>query len=119
MALATNVLKWKKFKWTDQKAFKIVKKKLTSAPILTLPNIAKVFELEYDASGIWTEAMLTQQGKPIVYFNEKLSDAARKFSTYNKEFYAIIRAWEHSRHCFIGSEFILHFNHEARKFIQD
>ena len=62
--------------------------------------------------------MLTQEGRHIAYFSEKLSDARRKFSTYDKEFYAIIRVLEHWRHYLIGGEFILHLDYEALKFIQ-
>jgi len=63
-------------------------------------------------------AVLIQEGKPLAYFSEKLSDARRKYSTYDKEFFAIIRALEHWTHYLIASEFILHSDHEALKYIQ-
>jgi len=50
--------------------------------------------------------------------SEKLSDARRKYSTYDKEFFAIIRALEHWTHYLIAKEFILHSDHEALKYIQ-
>jgi len=51
-------------------------------------------------------------------FSEKLCDARRKYSTYDKEFYAIIRSLEHWSHYLVANEFILHSNHEALKYIQ-
>jgi hypothetical protein len=35
-------------------------------------------------------AVLSQEDKPIVYFREKLNEAKLKYSTYDKEFYAVI-----------------------------
>nr|GEU30176.1 retrotransposon protein, putative, Ty3-gypsy subclass [Tanacetum cinerariifolium] len=63
-------------------------------------------------------AVLSQMNRPIAYFSEKLNDAKRRYSTYDKEFYAIIRALDHWQHYLISKEFILHFDHEALKYIQ-
>jgi len=120
MTLITKVLKGKKFEWTDQaqKAFESIKDKLSSTPILALPHFTQAFEVECDACGVGIRAIFTQQVRPVAYFSEKLSDAMRKYSTYDKEFYTIIMALEHWRHCLISWEFILRFDHEALKFIQ-
>ena len=74
--------------------------------------------MECDAFGVGIRVLLTQEGRPVAYFSEKLSDARNKYSTYDKEFYAIIRALEHWKHYLIDGEFILHSDHEALKFIQ-
>jgi hypothetical protein len=66
-------------------AFNTLKDKLTHAPLLQLPDFTKVFELECDASGIGLGVVLLQEGKPVVYFSEKLSGASLKYSTYDKE----------------------------------
>ena len=116
----TEVLKGTKFVWTSQaqKSFEELKEKLTQELVLTLPSFDKVFEVECDASGVGIGAVLSQEGKPIAYFSEKLSDSRRRYSTYDKEFFAIIRALEHWTHYLIANEFILHSDHEALKYIQ-
>jgi len=47
-----------------------------------------------------------------------LNDAKWKYTTYDKEFYAIMGALEHWRRYLVGGEFILHSDHEALKFIK-
>jgi len=120
MAPMTEVIKGTSFKWTPkaQAAFEEVKRRLTQAPVLALPCFEKVFEVECDASGVGIGGVLTQEGKPLAFFSEKLCDSRRKYSTYDKEFYAIVRCLEHWSHYLVASEFILHSDHEALKYIQ-
>ena len=40
--------------------------------------------------GLGIGAVLMQEGRPVVYFSEKLSGAALNYPTYDKEIYALI-----------------------------
>nr|GEY53937.1 putative mitochondrial protein [Tanacetum cinerariifolium] len=115
-----EVTKYKHFEWNPQAqiAFEELKRQLASTPVLALPCFTDVFEDECDASGVGIGGVLSQSGHPITYFSEKLNDAKRRYTTYDKEFYAIIRALDHWQHYLISKEFILHSDHEALKYIQ-
>jgi len=120
VAPMTEVLKGKSFEWNDKanSAFEEIKARLCQASVLALPNFDKVFEVECDAFGVGIGDVLSQEKWPLAYFIEKLNEAKRKYSTYDKEFYAIVRALDHWRHYLLGVEFILYSDHEAFKFIQ-
>ncbi|KAK0572561.1 hypothetical protein LWI29_033492 [Acer saccharum] len=108
------------FKWGNEqeKAFNLIKEKLTNAPLLVLPNFAKAFEIECDASGIGIGAVLMQEGRPIAYFSEKISGAALNYPTYDKEMYALIRALETWQHYLWPKEFVIHTDHESLKHLK-
>ncbi|GLU23899.1 hypothetical protein SLE2022_398740 [Rubroshorea leprosula] len=117
VAPLTDSLKGDKFSWSGkaQQSFEELKRKLTETPVLALPNFDLMFEVDCDASNVGIGAVLSQEGRPIAFFSEKLNDTKLRYSTYDKEFYAIVRALEHWSHYLLSKEFILHSDHEALK----
>ncbi|KAH9658278.1 hypothetical protein KPL70_023423 [Citrus sinensis] len=108
------------FKWASEqkRVFNLIKEKLVSAPLLALPDFAKTFEIECDASCICIGAVLMQEGRLIAYFSEKLSGAALNYPTYDKEMYALVRALETWQHYLLPKEFVIHTDHASLKHLK-
>ena len=83
---------------------------------MSLPNFNKIFQVECDESGNAIGAILSQEGKPISFFSEKLNDAKMKYYVYDQEFYAIVQALKKWRHYLIPKEFVLYTNHKALQY---
>jgi hypothetical protein len=108
------------FNWGEEQenAFSLLKSKLISAPLLSLPYFNKAFEIECDASGIGIGAVLTQEKRPIAYFSEKLNGATLNYPTYDKELYAVVRALETWQHYLWPREFVIQTDHQSLKHLK-
>jgi hypothetical protein len=115
----TECLKGREFQRSHEVeiSFQLVKQKMIEAPVLTLPNFEKVFEVNCDAFGVGIGGVLSQEGHPIAFSSEKLSRSKKNYSTYDLEFYAIVQSLKHWPHYLVHKKFILITDHEALKYI--
>ena len=63
-----------KFKWTEEceASFQELKKRLTTAPVLILPDIRKDFQVYCDASRLGLGGVLMQDGRVVSYASGQL-----------------------------------------------
>ncbi|GFW81583.1 retrovirus-related Pol polyprotein from transposon 297 [Trichonephila clavipes] len=81
-----------KFNWSTeaQDAFNKVKRALTEAPVLQLPNFQEQFNLFTDASGVGIGAVLNQNPGPITLASRTLNKAERNYTVTERECLAVI-----------------------------
>ena len=104
LPLTTLTHKGQQFIWTAEceMAFQHLKEALTNPPLLAYPDFDKEFILSTDASLEAVGAILSQiqNGKErvISYFSQTLTTSQKKWSTYDREFWAIVSSVRHFRH---------------------
>ena len=107
-----------KFIWTSEhdRAFETLKSKLVSAPVLAHPDLSQPYKLSTDASLHAVGAVLTQDtpdGERVIqYLSKKLSEGQKKWSTIEREAYAIVFAINKLRHYLLGSKFTVFTDHK-------
>ncbi|GJX32824.1 putative reverse transcriptase domain-containing protein [Tanacetum coccineum] len=82
----------------EEEAFQMLKQKLCSAPILTLPDETEDFVVHCDASLIGYKAVLMQREKVIVYASRQLKTHEENYMTHDLELGAVVfalRLWRH------------------------
>ena len=88
-------------------SFELIKAILSSYPVLIAPDFEKPFSLVVDASDVAVGSMLSQkdvQGieHPVAYFSKKLDEHQRRYSTIDKEAFALLLALKHFE-VYVGS----------------
>ena len=83
-----------KFNWTSdcEAAFQQLKILLTTAPILTQPDVAKPFDVYCDASGTGLGCVLMQEGKVIAYASRQWRKHEEHYATHDLELAAVVHA---------------------------
>ena len=102
------------FKWTptQQQDFEQIKNNICTTPVFVLPNLHQPFEIETDASDYVLGAVITQLGHPVAFHSETFNDTVRRYSTYEKELYAIVQALKQWRHYILGKETVILIDHK-------
>ena len=108
-----------KFEWNDlcEKAFQELKMRLTSAPILIVPNRGRGYTVYYDAAKYGQGCVLMQSGRVVAYGSRQLKNHEQSYPKHNMELAAIVFALKIWRHYLYGEQFKVFSDHKSLKYI--
>eukprot|EP00253_Pinus_taeda_P021418 PITA_21418 len=80
------------FQWRgkQQKAFDTLKERISTTPVLALPDLQHPFGIETDASEYAMGTVLMQHRKAICFHSETFTSIVVNYPTYDKELYALV-----------------------------
>jgi hypothetical protein len=107
-----------KFEWSEacEKSFQELKKRLTTAPVLTLPDIKKDFVVYCDASRQGLGCVLMQEGKVVAYASRQLKKHKENYPTHDLELAAVVHALKIWRHYLMRNKCELFTDHKSLKY---
>ncbi|XP_027171567.1 uncharacterized protein LOC113771150 [Coffea eugenioides] len=108
-----------KFVWTPkcESSFQELKKRLTSAPVLVLPDGGEGYAVHSDASRAGLGCVLMQMGKVVAYASRRLKPHEQNYPTHYLELAAVIFALKKWRHYLYGVTFEVFTDHKSLKYL--
>ncbi|PNX87148.1 retrotransposon-related protein, partial [Trifolium pratense] len=109
------------FAWTDdcEKSFQLMKEKLTTSPVLVLPQPAEPYEVYCDASYQGLGCVLMQHKQVVAYASRQLKTHEKNYPTHDLELAAIVFALKIWRHYLYGCTFEVFSDHKSLKYLFD
>ncbi|GKC87587.1 putative reverse transcriptase domain-containing protein, partial [Tanacetum coccineum] len=116
--LTQNIVK---FNWGEKEetAFRTLKQKLGSAPILSLPEGSENFVVYCDASHKGLGAVLMQKEKVIAYASRQLKIHEKNYMTHDLELGAVVFTLKMWRHYLYGTKCVVYTDHKSLQRIVD
>jgi hypothetical protein len=117
--LTSQLEKGKDFKWDEacQKCFDELKERLTTAPVLVMPDIHKGFDVYCDASHLGLGCVLMKEGNVIPYASRQLQKHEKIYPMHDLELTVVVHTLKISRHHMIGNKCKIFTDHKSLKYI--
>ena len=100
-----------------ENSFQLLKEKLTTAPVLILPNGEDKFTIYYDASRVGLGCVLMQNGRVVAYASRQLKKHEQNYPTHDLEMAVVIFALKIWRHYLYGVTCKIFIDHKGLKYI--
>ena len=94
-----------------------MKRRLTSAPILIVPDMGQGYTVYCDASRVGLGCVLMQSGRVVAYGSRQLKNHEQNYPTHDMELAAVVFALKIWRHYLYGEEFEVYSDHKSLKYI--
>ena len=100
--------------WTKEQAesFKVIKRLLTSEPVLQYFDMTKETHLQVDASKSGLGAVLLQDNKPVAYASRSLTETETNYPQIDKELLAVVFGCERFHNYLYGRQVYIQTDHK-------
>jgi ribonuclease HI len=117
--LTTLLEKDREFKWIGacQDSFEELKKRLTTTPVLVMPDPRKSFDIYCDASRQGLGCVLMQEGHVIAYSSRQLRKHELNHPKNDLELAAVVHALKIWRHYVMGTKCQIYNDHKSLEYI--
>ncbi|GAA0187596.1 hypothetical protein LIER_34883 [Lithospermum erythrorhizon] len=107
------------FVWSNdcEHCFNVLKKRITSAPVLTLPSDSEGYIIYSDASHQGLRYVVMQNGRMVAYASRQLKNHERNYPTHDLELAAIVFALTIWRHYLYGVTCQIFTDHKSLKYL--
>ena len=108
-----------KFDWDDrcEEAFLELTRRLTSTPILIVPDRGQEYTVYCDASRAGLGCVLMQSGRVVAYGSRQLKNHEQNYPIHDMELVVVVFALKIWRHSLYGEQFKVYSDHKSMKYI--
>jgi hypothetical protein len=105
-----------------ERSFQLLKEKLCAFPVLIVPNVEKPFLVQVDASDFAVGVCISQYDElgnehPVAYGSQKLTDSQVRWSTIEKEAYAVVWALQRFDTLLFGADIEIYSDHNPLAYL--
>jgi hypothetical protein len=107
------------FKWTQKclEAFGALKEKLTTTPVLVLPDVHKPFSVYCNTCYTGLGCVLMQEGRVVAYSSRQLKVHEKNYPIHDLELAVVVHALKTWRHYLYGKKCDVYTDHKSLKYI--
>jgi hypothetical protein len=109
----------KQFEWTPAcgASFQELKKRLTTAWALVMPDMVKPFSIYCDVSGQGLGCVLMQDGRVVAYASRQLRKLEVNYPTHDLKLATVVHALMILRHYLMGKRYELYIDYKSLNYI--
>jgi hypothetical protein len=117
--MTTLLAKKVEFKWMleCQESFEALKKKLTTTPVLILPDVHKPFSVYCDASYTGLGCVLMKEGRVVAYSSQQFKVHEKNYPPHDLELAEVVHALKTWRHYLYEQKCDVYIDHKSLKYI--
>ena len=95
-----------------KKCFDAIKRVIGRKVLLAYPDFNAPFEIHTDASKLQIGAVISQKGKQIYFYSQKMNSAQQNYITTDKELLSIVAYLKEFRNILLGHHISVYTDHK-------